>query len=51
VERDISNEAELKIYIVFKRNTNFHVQFQKSDIVIYLNLKMGTVEETEYQKI
>ena len=42
----------LKIYIAFKRNTNFlDVQFQKSNIVVYLNMKMNTLQGTEYQKI
>ncbi len=42
----------LKIYIAFKRNTNFlDVQFQKSNIVIYLNMKMGELVGTEYQTI
>ena len=42
----------LKIYIAFTRNTNFlDVQFQKSNIVVYLNMKMNTLQGTEYQKI
>jgi len=42
----------LKIYIAFKRNTNFiDVQFQKSNIVVYVNMKMNTLKDTELQEI
>lgn len=42
----------LKIYIAFKRNRNFlDVQFQKSNLVVYLNMKMGTLKDTEYRPI
>jgi len=42
----------LKIYIAFKRNTNFiDVQFQKSNIVAYINLKMETLKDSELQDI